>query len=158
MATNTSPVEVNSLVAINMNSNLITYPNLESGTNMPFLTSTSSLSNFGNTGLNQIMFGDSMCSTYSPSNPCPVSASSTIPVNEQRFGATNTLAYLSGSALAASTSPVQFNIQIPKSTATSTPTSGTTYWGIRVPGTITLSGSYTGRNTFLGAVSASTTW
>ncbi len=158
MATNTSAVEVNSLVAINMTSNLITYPNLESGTAMPFLTSTSSLSNFGNTGLNQILFGDSMCSTYSPTNPCPVSASSTIPVTEQRYGATSTAAYGAGSPLQASTSPTTFTIQIPKSTATSTPTSGTTYWGIAVPVEVTLSGSYTGRNTFLGAVSASTTW
>ncbi len=158
MATNTSPVEVNSLVAINMLSNLITYPNLESGSNMPFLTSTSSLSNFGNTGLNQILFGDSMCGTYSISNPCPVSASSTIPVTEQRYGATSTAVYGAGTSLGASTSPATFTIQIPKSTATSTPTSGTTYWGIRVPVAITLSGAYTGRNTFIGAVSASTTW
>lgn len=141
-----------------MNSNLITYPNLESGTNMPFLTSTSSLSNYGNTGLNQILFGESMCSTYSPTNPCPISASSTIPVTEQKYGATSTLTYAGGAALQASTSPTTFAIQIPKSTATTTPTSGTTYWGIAVPGAITLSGAYTGRNTFLGAVSASTTW
>jgi hypothetical protein len=158
MSTSTTAVEVNSLVAINMNTNLITYPPLESGFSMPFLTSTSSLSNFGNTGLNQILFGDSMCGTYSPTNPCPVSASSTIPINQQRFGATSTLIYASGTAMTASTSPVTFNIQIPKSTATSTPTSGTTYWGVAVPGSITLSGAYTGRNTFLGAVSASTTW
>ncbi len=157
MATSTSVVELLSLVAIDLLTNTIAYDQLEPGTNMPNLTSTSSLRVLGNTGLNQLLGGESMCTGFSTTNPCPVSATSTIPQSEQRY-ATSAVAYGSGATLQPTTSPATLLNQIPKPTSTSTPTSGTTYWGIRVPGTITLAGSYTGQNTFTGAISTPSSW
>jgi hypothetical protein len=157
MATTTSPVELLSLVAIDLLTNAIAYTQLEPGTNMPNLTSTSSLRVVGNTGLNQLLGGESMCTGFNGAVPCPVSATSTIPQDQQRY-ATSAVAFLSGAQLQPTTSPATLAIQIPKPTSTSTPTSGTTYWGIAVPGSITLAGSYTGRNTFTGAVSTPSAW
>jgi len=157
MATSTSEVELLSLVAIDLLTQNISYSDLEPGTQMANLTSTSSLRVLGNTGINQLLGGDSMCGTYSPSNPCPVSATSTIPQDQQRY-ATSAVAYGSGATLQPTSTPALLDIRIPKPTSTSTPTSGTTYWGIAVPGTITLAGSYTGRNSFLGAISTPLAW
>jgi hypothetical protein len=157
MSTSTSPVDLISFVAIDLLTSLIAYDQLEPGNQMTNLTATSSLRVLGNTGLNQLLGGDSMCTGYSPSNPCPVSATSTIPQDEQRY-ATSAVAYGSGAQLQPTSTPATLLIQIPKPTSTSTPTSGTTYWGIRVPGTITLAGSYTGRNTFTGAISTPASW
>jgi hypothetical protein len=102
-----------------------------------------------------------MCIGYSPSAACPVSATSTIPENQQRF-ATSALAYGSGVTLTPTTSPTSLLNQIPKPIATSTSgtahPNGITYWGIAVPGSISLAGSYTGQNTFTGAISAPGVW
>lgn len=157
MATTTSSVELLSLVAIDLLTNTIAYDQLEPGTAMTNLTSTSSLRVLGNTGLNQLLGGESMCTNFSLSNPCPVSATSTIPQSEQRY-ATTAAAYATGATLQPTTSPATLLIQIPKPTSTSTPTSGTTYWGIAVPAAITLAGSYTGQNTFTGAISTPAAW
>ena len=157
MATTTSALDLLSLVAIDLLTSTIAYDQLEPGTGMANLTSTSSLRVLGNTGLNQLLGGESMCTTFSGSTPCPVSATSTIPQSEQRY-ATSAVAYGSGASLQPTTSPATLSIQIPKPTSTSTPTSGTTYWGIAVPGAITLAGSYTGQNTFTGAISTPAAW
>ncbi len=157
MSTSTSAVDLISFVAIDLLTSLIAYDQLEPGNQMANLTATSSLRVLGNTGLNQLLGGDSMCTGYSPSNPCPVSATSTIPQDEQRY-ATSALAYASGAQLQPTSTPATLLIQIPKPTSTTTPTSGTTYWGIRVPAAITLAGSYTGRNTFTGAISTPASW
>jgi hypothetical protein len=124
---------------------------------MPTLSASTTLRALGNTGLNQLLGGDSMCGTYLPSSPCPVSASSTIPQSEQRY-ATSAVAYSSGITLSPTSTPGTLLIQIPKPTSTSTPSSRQTFWGIAVPGAITLAGSYTGQNTFTGAVSSPLTW
>ncbi len=158
MATSTSGVELLSLVAIEMLSNEIAYDDLEPGDNMTNLTSTSSLRVLGNTGINQLLGGEDMCTTFSPSSLCPVSATSTIPQSEQRYSTTSAAAYATATVLQPTTSPATLLIQIPKPTATSTPTSGTTYWGIAVPAAITLAGSYTGQNTFTGAISSPSAW
>jgi len=157
VATSTSQVELLSLVAIDLQTSLIAYDQLEPGDAMPNLTASTSLRVLGNTGLNQLLGGDSMCGTYSPSSPCPVSATSTIPQDEQRY-ATSSTAYSSGTPLQASSTPGLLEIEIPKPTSTTTPSLGVTYWGISVPGSITLAGSYTGMNTFTGAVSTPASW
>jgi hypothetical protein len=157
MSISTSEVELLSLVAIDLQTSLIAYDQLEPGNSMPNLTASTSLRVLGNTGLNQLLGGDSMCGTYSPGNPCPVSATSTIPHDEQRY-ATSSVAYASGFPLQASSTPSLLDIRIQKPTSTSTPSIGVTYWGIAVPASITLAGSYTGMNTFTGAVSAPGTW
>ncbi len=157
MSTSTSVIELQSFVAIDLLTSNIAYSDLEPGQNMANLTSSSTLRVLGNTGLNQLLSGDSMCGTYTPSVTCPVSATSTIPQSEQKY-ATSAVPYASGVALQPTTSPATLTIQIPKPTSTTTPTSGTTYWGIAVPGTISLAGSYTGQNSFAGAVSTPSSW
>ncbi len=157
MSTSTSPVELLSLVAIDLVTQLIAYDQLEPGNQMNNLTATTTMRAVGNTGLNQLLGGDSMCTTYSPLNPCPVSASSTIPQDQQRY-ATSAVAFASGTQLQPTSTPATLDIRILKPTSTTTPTSGVTYWGIAVPGTISLAGSYTGRNTFTGAISAPANW
>ncbi len=161
MATSTAGRELQSLVALDLLTGTIAYDQLEPGTNMPNLTSSSTLRVLGNTGLNQMLGGESMCTNFSLTNPCPVSATSTIPQSEQRY-ATSSVAYGSGFSLQPTTSPATLLSQIPKPTSTSTAgtphPNGTTFWGIRVPGTISLAGAYTGQNTFSGAVSTPSAW
>jgi hypothetical protein len=158
MATSSSgAVEVLSYVAIALQTSLIAYSNLEPGNEMANLTATTTVRAVGNTGINQLLSGDSMCGTYTSSNPCPVSGTSTIPQNQQRY-ATTAVAFASGAQLPATTSPALLDIRIPKPIYTSTSSVGVTFWGIRVPGTISLAGSYTGRNTFMAARSATNTW
>ncbi len=157
MATTSSPVELLSYVAISLQTNLIAYDQLEPGQTMANLTASTSVRAVGNTGINEILSGDSMCGTYSPSNPCKVSATSTIPMGQQHF-ATSAVAYASGAVLQASTSSSTLDIRIPKPIFTATSSVGTTYWGIAVPGTITLAGTYTGQNTFFAVRSPTSTW
>lgn len=162
ISTSTSGVELNSLVAINLLNTLIAYDQLEPGNAMTNLSASTTMQVLGNTGLNQLLGGDSMCGTYSPSNPCPFyassTASSTIRYDNQRYSATSSQAFAAGTPLSPTSTPGTLLIQIPKPTSTSTPTSKKTYWGISVPGTISLAGSYTGQNTFTGAVSAPGAW
>jgi len=152
-----SGVDLLSFVALDLLTNVITYDSLEPGQGMANLTASSTLQVLGNTGLNQELAGDSMCAGYSPSNPCPVSTTTTIPQDEQRY-ATSSIAYGSGTPLAPTSTPALLEIRIPKPNSTSTPTTGTTYWGIAVPGTINLSGLYTGQNIFIGVVSPAANW
>ena len=157
MATSTTDVELLSLVAIDLLDQLIAYDQLEPGDAMANLTASTTLQVIGNTGLNQLLGGDSMCGTYASNNPCPVSATTTIPESEQHY-ATSSIAYGSGAVLQPTSTPALLDIRIPKPTSTSTPSTGDTFWGIAVPGTISLSGAYTGQNTFLGDISAPGTW
>jgi hypothetical protein len=158
MATTTNnSSELLSMVAIEMANQLIAFDQLEPGNAMSNLTATSALRVIGNTGLNQLLGGDSMCGTYTTAVPCPVSSTSTIPQSEQRYG-TSTVAYSSGAVLQPTSTPALLEIRIPKPTSTTTPSIGTTYWGIAVPSSISLAGSYTGQNTFTGDVSAPGTW
>jgi hypothetical protein len=151
-----SGVDVESLTALDLLTSAIPYGQLEPGDDSGTLSASTTVQSLGNTGLNQQLSGESMCGTFSVGNECPNSASSTIPESEQEF-ATSSVAYGSGTSLS-STTPFTLQLQVPKSTSTSTPSSGVTYWGIAVPIDITLAGSYTGLNTFTAAISASTTW
>ena len=109
----------------------------------------------GNVGLDETLYGDDMCPTY-PS--CLGSNTNTIFVANQKY-ATSTMPYVNAtSTLTASTSPTLYALRVLKTIATATPSTKNTYWGILVPGTITLSGSYLGRNTIIGATSPSTSW
>jgi hypothetical protein len=162
MATSTSGVELISLVAIDLLTELIAYDQLEPGDAMTNLTASTSMLVLGNTGLNQLLGGDSMCGTYSPTNPCPnnasSTASSTIRQDNQRYSTTSNQVFGLGAQLQPTSTPATLQIRIPKPTSTSTPTQGITYWGISVPSTISLAGSYTGQNTFTGAVSSPAFW
>ena len=112
-----------------------------------------------------------MCTTYSalggPAVPdaCDtggVDNTSEIAVGNQQV-ATSSVSYGSGQptpayALTASTSPLLVRINVLKTVATTTAKTKNTYWGISIPGTITLSGDYTGQNTITAIVSSTTNW
>lgn len=152
----TSTPEVLSFPALDLLTDEIAYGALEPGQAAGPLTATTTIVAIGNTGIDQILQGESMCTTFTVSTECPVSASSTVPENQQRF-ATSSVSYASGVSLS-STTPYQLEINVPKTTSTSTYASRQTYWGIQVPGSITLAGSYTGLNTFMVFSSEPSEW
>lgn len=148
-ATNT----VLSFLASQLNTPGISFGALSPGSTTPNASATTTLSELGNVGLNETLYGTSMCSNY-PS--CPVSATSTIPVNQLVYASSGVL-YASATSLAVNPGTL-FPIQIQKSTSTATSSLGTTFWGISIPSTIQLSGAYTGQNTFVAVRSSPSSW
>lgn len=158
MATTSNPKELISFSSIDVLVAEIAYGGIEPGNDTGTLSATSTAINVGNTGLDQDVQGESMCGTFSVSSECAPSASSTIPEDQQKFSST-TLSY--GSVLATTLSSTTFNqveLDIPKTTSTSSPVQRATYWGIAVPVTITLAGSYTGLNTFQAVTAEAADW
>lgn len=149
-------VEVTSFLAFALNTLSIPYGALEPGQQTDPIVATTTVSATGNVGIDKDVTGESMCTTYTGSTPCPQSASSTIQEREQVF-ATSSVTYAQGTALS-STTPQVIQINVPKSTATSTQANRNAFWGIRVPGTITFAGDYKGENTFTAILSNSTEW
>ena len=156
MATTSASVDLISFTALDLLTAEIPYGSLEPGDDSGTLTSTTSVLSVGNTGLDQEIRGESMCGTYTLSTECPVSSTSTIPEFEQEFASTS-LAYGSGTALSSSTDQ-EVELDIAKTTSTSSPNNGITYWGIAVPATITLAGNYNGLNTFLAVTAEAVDW
>ena len=150
------PVELISFPAIDLVTAEIPYGALEPGDNTGALTATTTIKSVGNTGLNQNVEGESMCTNFSVGSPCINSATSTIPDFKQEF-ATSSVAYGTGIDLSSST-PQLLALKIQKTTATTTPNTGITYWGIEVPVSITLAGAYTGLNTFYAVASNPSDW
>jgi hypothetical protein len=95
-----------------------------------------------------------MCKTFPACNSS--STTSTVQVVNQRF-ATSATAYANGFSLTYNPGST-LALQVPKTTATSTLSNRQTYWGINVPATVNISGSYTGQNTFIGVKSPAQTW
>lgn len=153
-----SPVELISFTALDLLTAEIPYGSLEPGTDSGTLNATTTIENIGNTALDQEVSGESMCSTFAVGSECAPSATSTIPEDQQKFSSTS-LAYASGLAVTlSSTTDNEVELNIFKTTGTSTLESGITYWGISVPVSITLAGSYSGLNTFLAVTSESGEW
>lgn len=156
MVIGSSPVELISFPAIDLITAEIPYGALEPGDNTGNLTATTTIKSVGNTGLNQNVEGESMCTNFSVGSPCINSSTSTIADFKQEFS-TSSVAYGSGIDLSSST-PQLLALKVPKTTSTTTPNTGITYWGIEVPVTITLAGAYTGLNTFYAVASNPTDW
>ena len=158
MATTSMAVEVISFNALDILANEIAYGSIEPGSDSGTLSATSTLQNIGNTGIDQEVEGESMCGTFTPSTECPVSATSTIPEFEQEFASTS-IAYGSPMSISlSSSSPQEVELDVPKTTSTTTPNEDTTYWGIAVPISITLAGSYSGLNTFTARTAEPADW
>ncbi len=151
-----SGVEVQSFLAFALNTLAIPYGSLEPGQQTDPIVATTTLSATGNVGLDQDVTGQSMCTTYTGSTLCPNSSTSTIPASEQVV-ATSTVTYAQAIAIS-STTPLEVEINVPKSTATSSQANANAFWGIRVPGTVTYAGSYTGENTITAKVGESIAW
>lgn len=160
MATSSWPQELNSFLMYDLDTASIPYGSLEPGDYTDPLSASTTLLATGNVGMDQRLTGESMCGSYTGATPCDPSSTSTIPEDQQVF-ATSTIGYVlastSGNTLS-STTQKELEINIRKSTTTSAQEGGVTYWGIRVPGTITLAGSYTGENTFYGIVGEPARW
>lgn len=165
----TSGVEVNSFLAFDLLSFLIPYGSLAPGedsddvyANLGSSQASTTIQATGNVGIDELLSGESMCTTYTgPGTECSNSATSTVQDFRQVFSPTSTATYASASTSGnnlSSTSPQELEINVAKSTSTSTPATGITYWGIEIPGTITLSGDYTGSNTFIAVVGESVDW
>ncbi|MCA9358776.1 hypothetical protein KC926_01065 [Candidatus Kaiserbacteria bacterium] len=154
-----APVELISYLSINILATEIVYGGIEPGNDTGTLIATSTIVNEGNTGIDQEIQGESMCGTFTPATECPVSATSTIPESEQKFGTSTLFAYAGPEALTLSSSTAQeLEINVNQTSATSTQLTKDTYWGIAVPITITLAGNYTGLNTFVGKIAEPADW
>ena len=149
-------VDVKSFLAFALNTLSIPYGSLEPGEQTDPLSATTTISATGNVGLDKDVTGESMCTTYTTTNHCPDSSTSTISESEQVF-ATSSVSYAQGTSIS-STTPAFIDINVFKSTSTSTPASASAYWGIRVPIAITYAGAYKGENTFTALVSSSSDW
>jgi len=157
-ATTTNPKELISFTALDLLTAQIPYGALEPGTDSGSLNATTTIESTGNTGIDQEVRGESMCGTFTVPTECPPSATSTIPEDQQRFSSTS-LSYPSPLAnVLSSTTFVEVELDVLKSTSTSSPSTGITFWGIAVPGSITLAGSYQGLNTFMARVAEPADW
>jgi hypothetical protein len=158
MVNGNGPVDIISFTALDLITNSIPYGALEPGNNNANLSATTTIRSVGNTGLDELLVGDSMCTTYSTSNKCKPYATSTIPESKQKFSTTS-LSYSSSFATTlSSTTNKELEINIHKTTSTTTYQSGVTYWGIGVPVAITLAGSYKGLNTFIAKTAETIDW
>jgi hypothetical protein len=149
-------VEVLSFLSFALNTLSIPYGALAPGEQTDPISATTTLSATGNVGLDERLTGSSMCTSYSTGSPCPNSATSTIAESNQVY-ATSTRTYAASTALS-STTANELEVNIPKSTATSSQATRDTIWGIAVPISITLAGNYKGENTFIGVVGESAFW
>lgn len=156
-----NPKELVSFAALDLLSGTqIPYGALEPGQATPNLSASTTVLNLGNTGLDQEVEGESMCKTFSIGNDCAPSASSTIAENNQKFSSSS-ISYTSPGAITlSSTTAKEVEINVPKTTSTNTifAATGTTYWGIAVPASITLAGVYQGLNTFTARVAEAIDW
>ncbi len=158
IATSTGVKNLISLTALDLLSAEIPYGSLEPGENTGTLDATTIVRSVGNTGLDQELRGTSMCGGFTVLVPCAPNPAATIPEDQQQFSTTS-LAYNSPLALSlSSTTDTELELNVAKSISTSTPNSGTTYWGIEVPLSITLAGAYSGLNTFTAVTAEAADW
>lgn len=152
-----SGVDVDPLLAFDLNTNAIPYGDLAPGDDTVNLNASTTASSTGNIGLDTSLSGVRMCpnSLGFPIGTCPVTSTSSIAVNLQEY-ATSTLPY--GTGIPLTESSVALDLNILKPTSTSSQPARQTYWGIGIPGTLSLSGVYTGQNTIIAVQSSSTQW
>ncbi len=147
-AEKTSGIDVRSLVAFSVE-DAINYGSLGVGEANDPLDRTLLTTATGNVGLDQEHKGAAnMCTNY------PACEGGTpIPVGNQKY-ALSAVAYASATALTINS--VEIELNIPKVTS-STPTTGTTYWGIYIPPG-TLIGTYNGANTITAVKGEIANW
>jgi hypothetical protein len=154
--------EVVSFLAFDVPQASVYFGALQPGDQTDPLATTTSMLAQGNIGLDQDIYGDTMCTTWTSPDSCDsngISATNDITIANQKV-ATSSVAYASTAAFAltGSTSPTSFSINIPKTTATATPQQKDTYWGINIPGTLTVAGDYRGQDTITAKKSPIAFW
>lgn len=158
MATTSNPVDLTSFTSIGIDSRDIAYEPTAPGEDTGSTNASSSLQNLGNTGVDQEIQGEDMCDSFAPGNECSPDPAATIPADQQQFADTAFDYGVSQDGSLASTTYTELELNVAKNTSTSSPTTGVTYWGIAVPASITISGSYTGLNTFIGVTAEPGDW
>ncbi|MDX1535439.1 MAG: hypothetical protein R3346_01625 [Candidatus Spechtbacterales bacterium] len=153
--------EMLKFMAYSVPENAISYGSLEAGQNTGATNQTTTIEAVGNTGVDEDLSGTEMCTTFNPGSPpnygCNQNTSDTIFSTSQKYD-TATFDYtVGGNALPESPADA-VAINVPKTTNEASPASGLTYWGIEVPSTITLAGSYSGQNSIVGTESAVANW
>lgn len=149
--------ELTQFLAFAVSTSSIPYGSLEPGQNTGTLNATTTISAHGNVGLDENLDGSDMCTTFLSPNCAGGDSTNTIFVNNQQYATTTTsVPYGSGTSL--SGTPTEFELNVPKSTSTTTPATKDTVWGIAVPSTITLAGNYTGTTTITAVVGESVDW
>lgn len=140
----------------------IAYGSFEPGFGNPNHPATTTVYATGNTGLNHYLSGDAMCVTYPT---CTGYSTSTIYVPYQHYATTSSSITWQASpdgvttfALSTSSAPVLVDVDITKTTSTSSPKNDDTYWGIFVPSSITFAGDYIGRNYIDAVLAPSSEW
>jgi len=114
-------------------------------TNLPQTATTTTT---GNTGLDTELSGTQMCTDY------PTCSGNTIATSSQRY-ATSSVQYQNATALSGTATELELNVQ--KTTTTTSPQQKANYWGLQVPlGTPT--GSYTGQNTYTAVKAETGDW
>jgi hypothetical protein len=154
------PAELQSFLAYSVSTTTVGYGALQPGDTTTPLVATTDLRAVGNVGLDENLYGDTMCTNWTSADSCDsggINPASEIPVSQQKV-ATSSIAYTSAVTLTSSSSPTAVTINVPKTIATSTIQSRNTYWGIAIPVSITLAGNYTGQNTITGVKSAPANW
>jgi hypothetical protein len=170
LATSTTGTELDQFLAFDVSQTSIAYGGLQPGDQIDPLSNatTTDMKAQGNVGLDEYLYGDSMCPNWlnqpdycdhawGANGIATSTATSTITVWNQKF-ATSTLSYASSTMLSGSTSPTYFALQVPKTTATTSIQTRDTLWAIRVPSTITKAGDYSGVNTIYAATSNFNYW
>lgn len=158
--------ELSSFLAFDVTQTLIGYESLEPGstsTTFSIATSTNLIAH-GNIGLDEDLYGDTMCPTsfWTAPDSCDTDgfqAARDVLASNQKF-ATSSVAYNSAFAypLSGSSTPETLLINVPKTTATTSPQSRDTYWGILIPSAITTAGAYEGQNTITAIKSDPANW
>jgi hypothetical protein len=163
-ATSTTGAKLDSFLAFSVSTTSIAYGGLQPGQSNSPIIQTTDLQEQGNIGLNENLYGDTMCTQWTTPDSCDhyygsALATSTIPVANQKF-ATSSLAYASiyTTALTSSSSPVLDDVRVLKTTATTSIQTKNTFWGIAVPAAVTLSGNYSGQDTITAVESSSAFW
>lgn len=159
--------EMTSFLAFDVTQSVIGYESLEPGQNSTTLgpsPTTTDLIAQGNIGLDEDLYGDTMCPTsfWTAPDSCDTDgfqSARDVPVSNQKF-ATSSVAYgsLSAISLTGSSTPTTLLINVPKTTSTSSPETRLTHWGIAIPGAITTAGAYEGQNTITAKKSDPAFW
>ncbi len=154
--------DVDSFMAFNIPETSIGFGDLSPGDKNDPLATTTTLIAIGNVGLDQTVYGDTMCTTWSAPDSCDtngIDPTNDIPVLNQKV-ATSSVAYAASAAyaLSGSSTPVSVLINVPKTTATATPQQKSNYWGINIPSALTVAGYYYGQDTITAVKSDAAHW
>ncbi len=153
--------ELTSFLSFDVSTSGVAFGSLQPGESNNPMFATTTMFATGNIGLDQDIYGDTMCTNWTAPDSCDaggINTATEIAIANQRVAIATSTAYGSGTALGASTTPTEVLVNVPKTLSTSSPASRNTYFGILIPVTITLAGSYTGEDTITAKKSDPSNW